>query len=283
MLPNLLIVGVQKSGTSTLYKLLSQHSDIFTPHGIKECHFFDRQYSKGLDWYLTKYFKEYTIEKYAMDATPDYCLEEAYIQRIYQDLGADTKIILSLRNPVDRLYSQYCMHYGKGYEKYGLMEAVSRDAESTKPMHNYIKRGMYASQLEVLYRYFDKKNIHIMWFDDYAKDMKSEVEKILSFLELDASEIDYSVINVHKRRLQSPGMACFLRLINAAKLASILPDSLKHKIIIFIDKFRKSTNKALEIEKMTAEQRNYLYSFYKDDLIKLEIITKRQLSAWKYE
>lgn len=106
MLPNFLIVGAARAGTTSLYYYLKQHPDVFMSPK-KEIDFFDvdKNFEKGLDWY-ERYFEGYTGQKAIGEASPLYMYLEKVPKRIAKVIP-DVKLIFILRNPVDRAYSHY--------------------------------------------------------------------------------------------------------------------------------------------------------------------------------
>src|SRR5688572_14326389 len=112
-LPDFLIVGAMRSGTTSLHKYLQAHPDVFVASG-KEVHFFDRRYGRGLDWYRSR-FAGVTTERVVGEATPAYMYDENAIARIAHDLP-DARLIVVLRNPVDRAYSHYWRNRSRGRE-----------------------------------------------------------------------------------------------------------------------------------------------------------------------
>lgn len=100
-LPNLLCVGAQKAATSSLYHMLTQHDQVYVPE-IKERHFFDaRDYQPDLDIY-GKHFKGAEDYPVRVDITPAYLFMPQVAERILESLGDETKILILLRNPIDR-------------------------------------------------------------------------------------------------------------------------------------------------------------------------------------
>ena len=107
-LPNFMCIGASKSGTTSLYDILKQHSNIFLPT-FKEPHFFDISpvYEHGISWYDKTYFSGVKKEKCIGDFTPTYLFDKYAPERILSSLGKNVKFIIILRNPVDRAYSHY--------------------------------------------------------------------------------------------------------------------------------------------------------------------------------
>lgn len=109
MLPNFLIVGAQKCGTTSLHEYLYQHPQIYLPEG-KETKFFaeDARYSKGITYYEDVCFSTYSGESAVGEVDPDYMYFEQALERIAEHLDLrTTKLIFVLRNPVDRAFSHY--------------------------------------------------------------------------------------------------------------------------------------------------------------------------------
>jgi hypothetical protein len=165
-LPNFMCLGVQRSGTTTLYHLLKQHPEIYVSRN-KETKFFqyDERYEKGLDYYSTRYFKDVTNQKAIGETDPCYIYFTKTAKRIHDDLGNKMKFIVIFRNPVNRAYSQYWMEKAKRFESLSFEQALKKEPERLKsPVHldrsrfSYLDRGFYAKQLKEFLKYFPKEN-----------------------------------------------------------------------------------------------------------------------------
>ena len=197
-LPNFFCVGTQKAGTTTLYKILSQHPDIFLPP-TKEAWFFHRdgKFAKGLVWYEATYFATCRNQHAVGEITPEYMYFETVPQRIYESLGPDVKLIFCLRNPVDRAYSHYLMTARRGRETMSFFDALAAEPERTasdfqsKIDFSYIGRGRYASQIQRFLDYFPKTNMLFLIFEkDIAMQIDRTVKRILAFLEVEEMALD---------------------------------------------------------------------------------------------
>lgn len=153
MLPNFICPGAQKCGTTSLYRTLKQHPDIYLPP-IKEVRFFmDRYYSNRREKYQ-KFYRDYGGQRVIGDIIPDYMCEENVPRRIYDVLGKDVKFIFMLRNPADRAFSQYRMHQRSGVEKRLFPEIVADElrvlgkSPGAFRYPGYIARGLYAQQIK---------------------------------------------------------------------------------------------------------------------------------------
>jgi hypothetical protein len=175
-LPDYLIVGECKCGTSSLYHYLTRHPQILETHGngiddylgTKELRFFDRYYAKGLDWYMSR-FPETDDNQITGEASPEYFGRTMCLERIKQALP-DVKIIVLLRNPVDRLYSHFhhMMKWIPGWkDKYASFESF---LDSAREEDNYlIEKGIYIDPITRWDTAFDEQMVVLcseMFFSD---------------------------------------------------------------------------------------------------------------------
>ncbi|MFN3362066.1 MAG: sulfotransferase domain-containing protein, partial [Pseudanabaenaceae cyanobacterium] len=194
---NFLIVGTQKGGTTALAQFLSQHPDICLAP-VKEVHFFDydRHYQLGADYYHS-FFPNYAGQTSIGEATPIYMYLPHVAPRIAQ-YNPHMKLIVLLRNPIDRAYSHYQMELQRKWEFLPFPLAIALeplrlrlpqnlDAERTaKRVHSYCDRGFYTAQLENLYRYFPREQVLVLLQEDLANDHEGTLRQIYQFLGVNA-------------------------------------------------------------------------------------------------
>ncbi|PIR53895.1 hypothetical protein COU75_03525 [Candidatus Peregrinibacteria bacterium CG10_big_fil_rev_8_21_14_0_10_42_8] len=176
-LPNFLIIGGQKCGSTWLWKNLSHHPDIYLPTQ-PECEFFSKNRapsSRDIDNYSKTYFSQQKEEPVIGEKTASYFWtstthQEWYVglqkpnpmtpKYVYDVLGKETKIVLSLRHPVMRALSAYCHHL-----HHGSLVHTGNFAETAK-RHGIIHMGFYASHLQEWLRWFPKENIHVVILEE---------------------------------------------------------------------------------------------------------------------
>lgn len=188
--PNLIIVGAQKSGTTSIHNLLSRQNFSFTPR-IKELHFFDRERitRKSLDRYLNKFDTTYALK---FETTPSYLHHPKAAQRIKKYLGSETKIIIVLRHPVDRAISHYWHEVKLGWESADLKDALIKESVRIKrgkkhwAHYSYCSRGFYTSFIDNYYLHFPSENIKVLSFDDIKKDPGKVLSSVIDFLGVDS-------------------------------------------------------------------------------------------------
>ncbi len=284
-LPNLICPGAQKAGTTTLFNLLKQHPDI-TGAEYKEIQFFDKYYHKGINWYM-KMCRDTSEHRYIMDFTPGYMTEEIYIKRMKEVLEDDVKFIIILRNPADRMYSNYLMNLRVGLEyETDAIKAFNRDYKSYldgDKTAKYFRHSMYAEQVSQLKKMFSDKNLKIVLFEDMISDTERVIMEILEYLELGIPEtMDFSVWNNKADNTQAHWLIRFIRRVFRRKtniLTSLLPYKLnKYLKKIFIVRGQKPA--VTEEVKKDPEVCGILTDRCLDDIKKLEEILGRKLDIW---
>lgn len=292
MKPNFLCVGVQKAGTTTLHDILKQHPDIYLPK-LKEAHFFDwpERYKKGIQWWLGAFFGDYCDEKIMGVITPEYLYYEEVPEKIYQDLGGDIKIIIILRNPVDRAYSHYLMSKRRSYETLSFEDAILAEPERIRQgdfernHFSYIDRGRYAAQLKRYYALFKHENIKVLIFE---RDIKNNIDETIEEIE--------AFLGVEQLLLNTKFESNIAREPKNEALNQVLHSrSLIRKIIGKLIPFRNAKRKIKQLliehnmKKITEEKailtenvrREILCNFFDKDIAEVERIIKADLSLWR--
>jgi hypothetical protein len=296
-LPNFLIVGAAKCGTSSLHNYLNQHPDIFMPlyneqgMKVKEPRFLIKDLVKdrlhnGV-WSLEEYkslFNEVKNEISIGESTVLYLYyyNEA-IKNIKKYLGDDVKIIIMLRNPTDRAYSAF-QHVSRGLKEQNSFEEALKiekgrmnKESSLTPMVMYKEMGLYHDMVRAYKENF--KNVHIIFYEDFRDDTEGEIKKIFKFLELSLSvNIDFvSRHNVGGKRWKNEKMKHVFMKNNPLKsaLKKAIPKSLRKGVR---DKLiSASTNKVAPMKENTRVKLN---EFFKEDVKKLSDLLNRDLTHW---
>jgi hypothetical protein len=296
-LPNFLIVGAAKCGTSSLHNYLNQHPDVFMPSyneqgmKVKEPRFLikdlvkDRLHNGVWSWEEYKsLFNEVKNEISIGESTVLYLYYyEHAIDNIKKYLGENVKIIIMLRNPTDRAYSAF-QHVSKGLKEQNSFEdALKIEKErmnkesSLTPMVMYREMGLYHDMVKAYKENF--KNVHIVFYEDFRDDTEGEIKKIFKFLELSLSaNIDFvSRHNVGGKRWKNEKMKHVFMKNNPLKsaLKKAIPKSLRKGVR---DKLiSASTNKVAPMKENTRVKLN---EFFKEDVKKLSDLLNRDLTHW---
>jgi Sulfotransferase domain len=204
--PNFIIIGAQKGGTTSLYVYLTQHPQI-APATQKEIHYFDLQFDKGPEWYYSQFpTSAERGDKITGEASPYYIFHPHVPQRIY-DLCPEVKLIVLLRNPVDRAISHYYHYIKIELESLSFEEAIASEPERLKgekekiianqnyysyeyQHHSYLTRGIYADQLPAWMKLFPKSQLLILKSEDLYTNPGDTYNSVLEFLGLPSHQLE---------------------------------------------------------------------------------------------
>jgi hypothetical protein len=198
-LPQCLIIGAQKSGTTALSALLRQHPQVVDRPG--EMHFFDIRYEKGVEWYKAQFPAPQCANAVRIDKSPYYLFHPLAPQRAF-DLLPQAKIIVLIRNPIDRAYSHYWMNMRSKIEPLTFEEAIEAEGERLTGeierivttgltpafcphrQFSYLTRGAYVDQLERWFAVYPREQFLIITHDDFCQSPQKVLSDILRFLNL---------------------------------------------------------------------------------------------------
>lgn len=185
-LPNAVIVGAMKCGTTTLNAWLRHHPEVAFS-AVKEVHFFDNNYRRGLGWYRSYFplLESMAGAKCVLEATPAYIQRAPKVaERMHRHIP-DARLILMLRDPVKRAISHYGHRLKKGLENRSLEEALL-SPEGPKPgTRNFYKtRGLYAEKIASFLRYYDRSNMLVIKSEEFFAEPSEIYRHVQDFLGL---------------------------------------------------------------------------------------------------
>jgi len=286
--PNFFIVGAPKAGTTSIFNYLKNHPEVFLPL-VKEPNFFSHKelLSERL------YYKESIIisdiasyeklfinakrHKAVGEASVSYLFYESVPQRIKQ-YSPNAKVIILLRNPIDRAYSHYLMDYRSGYIDEDFDKVVENVNWRTMHPLRYrqvIDLGFYSEQVERYLRIFSKRNVKIVLFDDLVEKSNSVMSQLADFLEIDKHR--YGNINhVHNPFMlprtkwidivyRKPALRVFIK--------TLIPKKYKNNIKNII--LSKADKNGIDLN-----VRKSLAAMYLDDIKCLSRMIDRDLLDW---
>lgn len=176
---NFIGLGAQKSGTSWVYACLYEHPEICSP--IKEIHFFSRErFNEGKDWYES-HFKKCRAGLMRGEFSTSYLYSEETPERI-RALYPEAKLIVILRNPIDRAYSQYTNAI-----KAGEIQGSVTAEEYFKSEPSSLLQGKYTAQLERYYTHFPNDQILVLIYEDSKRDPVAFIKRIYEFIGVDTT------------------------------------------------------------------------------------------------
>lgn len=216
-LPDFLIVGAQKSGTTYLWKMLNEHLLIeMSPNfceikdemaNKKEINFFTdgKKFSKGVSWYKSLFNDNGKIQG---EANTDYCFRKDIHRKMFQIIP-EAKLIMILRNPVDRAYSAFnhMRQDGRGWGKCApdksFSENIDIDIESNLTGESIISRGFYAEQIKSLLKYYSPDQLLILIAEQMKENPEKIYRKICQFIGAPFAKINLNK-KIHARNYDGP-------------------------------------------------------------------------------
>lgn len=210
-LPNFLIIGAARSGTTTAYSHLQRHRDIYLPLNKRpEPHFFlkEAEYAKGLRYYAERWFSVAGEQVGVGEASTSYLCGERVPERVAADLPG-VRILCMLRDPVERAFSNYWHSVRNGLEMLSFDEAIAREAErgaeiAGTPLAEiapfaYVGRGLYFEQLSRWLRHIPRERMHLSIFDDFIAEPRRELAAMASFLGADPAHLPDMPVEAENR------------------------------------------------------------------------------------
>ncbi len=297
-LPNFLITGAAKAGTSSLYHYLKQHPDIYMSP-IKEPHHWSYKHTQPVangpgdiiggaitDFAeYTQLFAGVTTEKAIGEASPTYILVPGTAARIHAH-NPDMKLITILRNPVDRAFSAFMHLVRDGREKQtdfrkSLALQAERATKQWGPLWQYEQGSLYANSILEYQALFPADQLHFIVYDDFKLDPMAVLQNCFTFLSINPTfEPDISFrINVSGNK-KSPFLDSVYTAIfdhpNPIRYISrqLIPEKIRYK---FTSNLR---NQNLQSSKVDSELRHILTERFREDILQTQDLIQRDLSHW---
>lgn len=289
--PNLFIIGAAKAGTTSLFNYLNYSENIFTCP-IKEPHFFseiaENEYVKEKpkqgqiahsgnitdeETYLSL-FDSSNDYKYKLEASTSYFFDIGAAQKIYSK-EPNSKIIVILRNRIQRAFSHYLMDVKDGNQNLNFYNALIDDYSLKNKgwsiSHLYVELGFYAEALKKYIEIFGKENVHVIFFSEFNKDLSNTLKKICLFLNIDNNFIGKIDLDKKYNEFKKPKSKFHFYVIKfLKKIKKMLPSFLKPNIskdfLLKIDQKPEIDEKA----------KDFLNNIYSDEYSKLNDLLKKE-------
>ena len=294
MLPNFLLIGAPKAGTTSLFYYLDEHPDVYMCP-IKEVGFFwayagDIQL-KGpgiertrhrlvtdLDRYQ-QLFDGVKDEKAIGDASVRYLSNPRAPELIHRFIP-QAKLIASLRQPADRAFSSFVHNLQDGVEPCtDFYEAVRQEKQGLREgwtQARYLDRGFYAEYLKRYLQYFDRQQLHISLLEDLKNDARGLMQELFEFLEVDPN-FTPNTTQLHNVSglIRNPALRYLWARLSKLRAAArpLLSPRLRH---VLAEWALRDTVKPTFAPELRAE----LTEYYRADIIALQDLLQRDLSEW---
>ena len=294
--PQFLVVGTARAGTTALQNYLQQHPQLFLTQQKEPCFycFVDEElrYKKGKFAFSVTDFKKYSrlfkdakAEQVTGEiSTPYLYLHNQTIHNIkkYHPYPESLKIIITLRNPVERAYSQYLWKVRDGREELSFENSLKQEKIRMEQNYSfdyfYSHRGLYYEQVKDYLENF--KNIKIILFEDFKLNFENTMADLCSFL-----EVDNTFEFTRKHYINS---SSFPRFGTLGKIITV-ESKIKFKLLNYIsadlrtgikENFNRWNSSSKFPLPIAAATRIYLQEYYKEDISKLQSLIGIDLSSW---
>jgi hypothetical protein len=276
-LPDFLVIGAQRSGTTLLHAVLDEHPEIFVPYRRKEVHFFDRHYERGLVWYRDFFPPDAEAARYRAigEVTPDYLFDPAVPGRISAVLP-DCRFILSLRSPVERAFSGY-LHHRRSFNERRSFDEFLRCNQET------VQRGFYHQQLRRFLAYFPRQSFLTLIYEDWVRDPGPDLERVAAFLGLQVGWREPAMLL--RRRVNEGSLPRFPGAFAAARrVGRLLSDCNLDGIVRQAKRLGVPDlfGRQATAPQLSPSLRNRLQALYVEEIEALETLLQRDLSTWRH-
>lgn len=283
--PDFVCVGSSKCGTTSLYEYLKCHPNIYLPEQ-KELHFFssssllERPNGPGMKFVLAdiirskeKYceiFSDVSVDQIAGDISPSYLSDKKAADSIKESLG-NPKIIIMLRNPVDKVFSQYLHLRRAAREKCSFEEALELEKQRGELMWGdmwlYQRSGYYYENVKYYIDLFGKDSVHIILSEKFKNETQQELYRLFNFLQIPSTTIQNTSQEFNVSALPKSNLVA--RMTDASALTYIAKKVIPRKYGSTLKKLIQNFNLG-ERPLLSEKTRERLLSAYKDDINKLE-------------
>ncbi len=292
-MPNFLIIGAQRAGTTSLYRYIEQHPKIYVSP-LKEPQFFALEddgpdfrgpYPKSIklvtnmEAYLSL-FRDVSDETAIGEGSTWYLYSQKAPERIRRNI-ANVKVVAMLRHPAERAYSNFLHCIRLGIEPLGDFVQAIRE-EDARVCNNwgfpwyYKRKGFYYSQLKRYFDKFDPSQIRVCLHDDFRAHPISIIQDVFRFLEVDDTFVPSVSVkyNVAPSVVRSDALHAFLNRRNSFKSIFKPFDGMRRLIVANLNKMNRAT------PKLQKGVRKELIKLYREDILELQDLIERDLSKW---
>ncbi|NEZ65959.1 sulfotransferase [Leptolyngbyaceae cyanobacterium CCMR0082] len=291
--PTFLIIGVQKAGTTSIYNYLKQHPQVYMSP-VKETDFFNKDWDNAsaemkrrkknglVSWDLyTQLFDGATDEHLALgEVSPNYMLNYQTSAELIQQRLPKARLIAILRNPVERACSDYLMNRR---DAIGKQTPLAEQVRSRGDTSYVLLKGKYYESLKHFFDVCDRNRIDVFLYDDLRKNSQTFMQGIYQSIGVNA---DF-VANTDKKAQTAkvPKNQALNRLLKtqnpirtvATGIMQLVPTDLRHQLR---EKLISINSQDKDKAKFTEEDMLLLQQYYREDILKLQDLLQRDLSAW---
>lgn len=275
ILPNLIIIGAMKAGTTSLHHYLKLHPQISMSQE-KELDFFieEKNWHRGIEWYQSQFSGQAQIYGEASPNYTNYPWWKGIPQRMYS-VVPDAKLVYILRDPIKRIISHYIHQYDCGKENRTFAQALEDFQDNT-----YLNLSRYSLQLEQYLNYFPRSNILIITTEELDNSPDKTLQTIFDFLNIEHYSLSSAISKkLHKSEFKRRKTDLGVRLSETQLLKAVgrLPPQIRYKaqkIIYF------PFSKKIDTPTVTSELRQRIIDYLREDINILKQYTGLDFKEW---
>ena len=269
MKPNLVIIGGQKCGTTSLHYYLKCHPEIFMSE-IKELKFFveSETWTKGLCWYESNFNGSAKIYG---ESSPQYTHYPHYrgVAKRMHSLIPNAKLIYIVRDPVDRVVSHYYQRVGGLKEERSINEVLHGSIDN-----GYINMGKYFMQVQQYLEYYSREEILIVTLESLIADQRNTLKSIFDFLGVNSNFYNKEL---YSRTLNEGSKKKKLSSISRILYPKLLRQYLPYKLKLFAQRFGDNIEKPV----INEENLSKIVNILKDDVAQFIQLTENNYKEWR--
>jgi len=288
MLPNLIVLTVPKTGSTSLYENFRDNNKICAALS-KETWFFSDYFDKGYSWYLDQ-FSHCRNEPIVCDFISTLIYEKNFSLKLYSILP-ETKIIILLRDPIKRCVSHYLHEVRLGNESRPFDDAILNEDESLKTFPEKFSHlaykgigSIYLERIKELHQAYSKENIMVVLLEELISEEKKTFNKIYEFIGIDLDLTPFKRKNTARTsknffltKASAAPINLYYSLINFLDKNSLIPQNIKVKtrvlrenLVRLLKRFNELSYREVDTNIMSPEMEKYLSKYYSNVLKGIE-------------
>lgn len=276
VLPDFIIIGAMKCGTTSLHFYLDQHPQIAMSRQ-KELHFFvqEKNWQRGIEWYKSQ-FKD--SAKVQGEASPSYSAYPKWLgvpERIHA-IVPDAKLIYILRDPIERTISNYLHRWINGIEEREINQALAEDFANNQ----YIFRSQYYMQIQKYLPYFARERLLIITLEELSAQPQATLKKVFDYLNVDSSyQIQVTTKKLHKsnQKVKKNSLGQYISKLPLINKVRKLPHETRWHIERLL---YRPFSEPIEKPQLDPELRQKISNYLQDDISRLRDYTGNDFSQW---
>lgn len=266
-MPEFVIIGAAKAATTWIVHQLQHHPDVFLPG--PEPHYFSREYAQGADWYA-QWFAPAGTRQVVGEKSADYLAHESAAERMGRDIP-EARIVVQLRNPVERAYSDYCMLFRRG-------SVGSTPEDYLRPgaaVPRFVEDGFYFRHLQRFLDHFSREQILVLLHEDIRQRPEEVIRRVSSHI-----GVEPRIAGAQVSARVNDGQAALLPLPLRRALAPLKETVAPLRTKAWFRAVHGLLARPPEYPPLTPSLRRQLGDIYAEDVDQLSQLLRRDLGMW---